>query len=105
MRSQVSWLDVQICESGSSEFGSSRLPTVTSIQLGSAVSWNVSAVPHAAQNVRVACGVERSSAGAPAVNAKASLRTVAQVTNGAPLVRRQMLQWQWLTSNGLAVIR
>jgi hypothetical protein len=38
MRSHVNWLDVQMCESGESALGSSRLPTVTSIQPGSAVS-------------------------------------------------------------------
>src|SRR5207244_2767529 len=29
----------------------------------------------------------------------------AQVTNGAPVVRRQMRQWQWLTSRVVALTR
>jgi hypothetical protein len=54
----------------------------------------VSAVPQALQKRRSACALERSSPATPAVNANAVAGTVAQVTNGAPLVRRQMLQWQ-----------
>ncbi len=81
------------------------LPTVTSTEPGRAVSRKVSAVPQAAQSWRTARGVARSSAGVPAVKTKAAAGNVAQVTNGAPVVRRQMRQWQWLTSRVVALTR
>ncbi|TMA43661.1 MAG: hypothetical protein E6J81_15655 [Deltaproteobacteria bacterium] len=81
------------------------LPTVTSTEFGRAVSRKASAVPQAAHSWRTARGVARSSAGTPAVKTKAAAGNVAQVTNGAPVVRRQMPQWQWATSRGTAVTR
>src|SRR5439155_5229710 len=104
-RSQASWLEVQMCAAGTIASGRSILPTVTSTELGRAVSRKVRAVPQAAQSWRTARGVARSSAGVPAVKAKAAAGNVAQVTNGAPVVRRQMLQWQWVTSPVVALTR
>jgi len=59
---------------------------------------------------RLAEGERRAAGGAqlagvPAVKAKAAAGNVAQVTNGAPVVRRQMLQWQWFTSCVVALTR
>jgi hypothetical protein len=41
---------------------------------------------------------EAKRAGAPAVNTSSPARTVNHVTNGAPVVRRQIEQWQWVAS-------
>ena len=94
-----------MCAAGTIASGWSMLPTVTSTEPGRAVSRKVSAVPQAAHSWRTARGVARSSAGVPAVKAKVAAGNVAQVTNGAPVVRRQMLQWQWLTSRVVALTR
>src|SRR5439155_22002133 len=104
-RSQASWLEVQMCAAGTIASGWSMLPTVTSTELGRAVSRKVSAVPQAAQSWRTARGVARSSAGVPAVKTKAAAGKVAQVTNGAPVARRRVVQWQWLTSRVVALTR
>ena len=99
------WLEVQMCAAGTTASGRSMLPTVTSTERGRAVSRKVSAVPQAAHRWRTARGVARSSAGVPAVKTSAAAGNVAHVTKGAPVVRRQMVQWQWLTSRVRALTR
>ena len=81
-----------MCDSGSIACGRSKLPTVTSIQSGRAGSRKVSAVPHAAQKLRIARADEARSVGLPATNDSPSAGTVAQVTNGAPVLFRQSEQ-------------
>jgi hypothetical protein len=57
----------------------------------------VSGVPQSGQNVRVPCSEERKLAGSPLATRNAVLGTVAQATKGAPLVRLQMEQWQFVS--------
>jgi hypothetical protein len=67
---------------------------VTSISRGACVDRKVSGVPQRGQKVRVPCTDERRSLGFPATTWNDAAGTVNQATNGAPLVRRQTLQWQ-----------
>jgi hypothetical protein len=94
-----------MCAAGTIASGLSMLPTVTSTEFGRAVSRKVSAVPQAGHSWRTAPGVAQNSAGVPAVKTSAVAGKVAQVTNGAPVMRRQIPQWQWLTSRGAAPSR
>jgi hypothetical protein len=75
-----------------STFGSSRLQSVTSISSRSARSWKVSGVPHVAQKVRSAAGVEAKRDGVPCTKEKPCAGTLNHVTNGAPLARLQSVQ-------------
>ena len=73
---------------------------VTSISSGLCADSKVSGVPQRGQNVRVPWADDRKDAGAPARNAKSARLTLNHATNGAPLVRRQIEQWQFVSSNG-----
>ena len=79
----------------------SRLPVVTSISLGKSACWNISCVPQRAQNERTPFSVELNSVGSPLVIRKSDERTLNQVTKGAPVVRRQIEQWQFVSWNGV----
>jgi hypothetical protein len=54
-------------------------------------------VPHSGQKLRVAFPLERKRRGSP-VSRNRDRGTLNQATNGAPLVRRHIEQWQidWL---------
>jgi hypothetical protein len=67
------------------------------------MDWNVNAVPQALQKVRVPCADDLKLAGDPDVNRNLSTGTVNQATNGAPLTRRQIEQWQFVSSEGAPV--
>ena len=54
---------------------------------------NVNGVPHAAQKDRMR-PAQKTFRGCPFVKRNSDRRNEAQVTNGAPLVRRQSTQWQ-----------
>jgi hypothetical protein len=71
---------------------------VTSISPGVCVERKVSGVPQRGQNVRVPCTDDRWVAGFPATTWNDATGIVNQATKGAPLVRRQMLQWQHVAS-------
>jgi hypothetical protein len=58
-------------------------------------------VPHRGQKDRVPSSVVLNRAGWPSVMLKSAYRTLNQVTNGAPVVRRQIEQWQFVSSNGV----
>jgi len=73
---------------------------VTSSSSGLCVDWKVTGVPQRGQNVRVPWSDERKVAGSPARNVKSARLTVNQATKGAPLVRRQIEQWQFVSWNG-----
>ena len=77
------------------------LPTVTSISSGVSCACHVSGVPQAPQNARVARADDARRCGSPLTTSSLSAANVAQVTNGAPLVRRQSAQWQLVTDRGL----
>jgi len=62
-----------------------------------------SGVPQSQQKLRVAFGVELKLPGSPRNQRKFGRFTVNQVTNGAPLVRRQIEQWQLVRANGSPV--
>ena len=64
---------------------------------------NVSCVPQRAQNVRVPDGLDANFAGWPWVIWNSSGRTLNHVTKGAPVVRRQIEQWQLVALNGAPV--
>ena len=76
---------------------------VTSISPGQSVPSKVNWVPQAGQKLRVPFGLERKRVGAPATNRSSDGRTLNQVTNGAPVVRRQIEQWQLVSWNGVPV--
>jgi len=56
---------------------------------------NVKGVPQCGQN-DLSRPAHRSSRACPVVNRKPLDRNEAHVTNGAPLLRRQSEQWQWV---------
>jgi hypothetical protein len=66
------------------------------------VDWKVSGVPQPEQKVRTPRVEDRKLEGLPEVIRNAVSGTVNQVTNAAPLVRRQMEQWQFVSSDGEA---
>ena len=90
---------------GTTRSGWSSEPIVTSIASGLRVDVKVSGVPQRGQNVRSPCSEDRNRAGSPATNAKSPRRTLNHATNGAPLVRRQIVQWQFVSSNGASSAR
>ena len=66
---------------------------LTSISFGYSSDSNVSWVPQRGQKLREACSDERNRAGSPC-SSKLARGTVSQATNGAPVVPRQIVQWQ-----------
>ena len=86
---------------GGAKLGSSRLPVVTSISSGKSACSNVSCVPHREQNERMPVAVELYRVGCPLMIRKSDERKLNQVTKGAPVVRRQIEQWQFVSSNGV----
>jgi hypothetical protein len=60
-------------------------------------------VPQWAQKLRVAWVLERNWDGLPDRHRNSDGLTLNQATNGAPLVRRQIEQWQLVSSNGVPV--
>jgi hypothetical protein len=62
-------------------------------------------VPQFEQNWRNAMSEESKRAGLPLVKTNAADRKVAQDTKAAPLARRQISQWQWVSLVGLPVVR
>jgi hypothetical protein len=66
---------------------------------------NVSDVPQVEQKLRWVPGEDWCAAGRGVSQANASLRTPSQVVNGAPVERRQSLQWHFATQLGLPVTR
>ena len=85
---------------GGNAFGSSRLHVVTSTSCAKSSCSNVSCVPQAAQKLRSAFGVERKLAGLPFMTLNCDRGTLNHATNGAPVVRRQIEQWQLDSLNG-----
>jgi hypothetical protein len=63
-----------------------------SISPGLFLDSNVSGVPQLGQNVRSACADDLKLAGLPIVKRSELAGTVNHATNGAPLVRRQVVQ-------------
>jgi hypothetical protein len=60
-------------------------------------------VPQWGQNVRTALRLERKLVGSPDSRRNSDGRTLNQATNGAPVVRRQIEQWQLVSLNGVPV--
>jgi len=73
---------------------------VTSISSGDRSEAKVSGVPQRGQKLRVPCADERNDVGWPVTMLKVESGTVNQVTNGAPLVPRQIAQWQFVSLEG-----
>jgi hypothetical protein len=63
------------------------------------VSW----VPQWEQKLRVPLRLDRKRDGSPSTNRNSEGLTLNHATNGAPVVRRQMEQWQFVSWNGLPV--
>ena len=87
---------MRVLSRGGTNSGSSRLPVVTSISSGKSACSNVSCVPHREQNERTPFSVELNRIGSPLMIRKSDGRTLNQVTKGAPVVRRQIEQWQFV---------
>ena len=102
MRIQGSRSSNQVWSAGITLAGSSKLHTVTSISGASGLVRNVSGVPQYGQNARQR-PAHRIPRGNPVSNLKSSQRKEAQVTKGAPLLRRQSAQWQWVMLWGVPV--
>jgi hypothetical protein len=85
---------------GGTAFGSSRLHVVMSISSGCFALSNVSGVPHLGQKLRVPWALELKRAGVPRTKRKLARGTLNHATKGAPLVRRQIEQWQLVSWNG-----
>jgi hypothetical protein len=60
-------------------------------------------VPQWPQQLRIAFTLDRKRDGVPDANRNSDGLTLNQATNGAPVVRRQMEQWQFVSSNGMPV--
>ena len=86
---------------GGTNSGLSRLPVVTSISSGKSVCSNVSCVPHREQNERSPFSVELYRVGSPLMIRKSDEHALNQSHEGAPVVRRQIEQWQFVSSNGV----
>jgi len=93
---QLSRLLVRVLSRGTAKFGLSRLAVVTSISSGKSALTKVSCVPHSEQKDRLPFAVELKRAGQPLVKRKSTDRTLNHVANGAPVVRRQIEQWQFV---------
>src|SRR5262249_14064848 len=90
----TSRLLVRVLSFGGTNSGLSRLQVVTSISSLNSACLNVSCVPHREQNDRSPCLVVLNRVGSPLIIWKSAGRTLNQATNGAPVVRRQIEQWQ-----------
>jgi len=77
---------------------------VTSSSSGWRVDWKVSGVPQPEQKVRVPCSDDWKLAGRPDRKRNDAAGTLNQATNGAPLARRQIEQWQAVWRDGSAVV-
>jgi hypothetical protein len=71
--------------------------------VGIVVALNVSWVPQWPQKLRVALALDRKREGLPHANRKSDGLTLNHATNGAPVVRRHMEQWQFVSWNGMPV--
>jgi hypothetical protein len=60
-------------------------------------------VPQWAQKLRVPFALDRKRTGSPDTTRNSDGRTLNQATNGAPVVRRQIEQWQLVSWNGVPV--
>src|SRR5207247_9999924 len=85
----------QVWSAGVTVVGWSKLQTVTSISSASAAARKVSGVPQFGQNERRR-PAHGNSLGFPVVNLKPLQLNDAHVTKGAPPLRRQSKQWQWV---------
>ena len=85
---------VQVWSRGGAAAGASREQVVTSTSSGNRDDRNVSGVLQRGQNERVPWFDERKLCGSPPTNRKLAAGAVIQATNGAPLTRRQIEQWQ-----------
>src|SRR6185369_1755547 len=88
----------RVWSAGAIRFGSSRLQVVRSISSRAPSSSKASWVPHSGQKLRVAFSLDLNLAGSPAKR-NCERGTLNQATNGAPLVRRQIEQWQLVRLN------
>jgi hypothetical protein len=84
-----------VLSSGGTTLGSSRLQVVTSISAGKSELSKVSWVPQPGQNDRVPFSLDLNRTGLPLTKRNSPGRTLNHVTNGAPVVRRQIEQWQF----------
>jgi hypothetical protein len=97
----LSLLLVRVWSLGGSAFGSSRLHVVTSISSEKSVCSKVSRVPHCGQKLLVPFGVDLNRVGSPHTRRNWDRGTPNYVTNGAPVVRRQIEQWQFVSSKAV----
>jgi hypothetical protein len=67
---------------------------VTSISCGKSALSKVKALPHWPQKLRVPRALEENRTGVPRVTLNWLRGTLNQATMGAPLARRQVVQWQ-----------
>jgi hypothetical protein len=74
---------------------------VTSISLGKSSVSKVSCVPQFAQKVLVPLRVDLNRAGSPSVNRNWVRSMLNQATEAAPVVPRQIAQWQLVSWNGM----
>jgi hypothetical protein len=65
-----------------------------------ALESNVSCVPHSGQKLRVPLALDLRRAGSPPTMRNCERGTLNHATNGAPVVRRQIEQWQLVWLNG-----
>ena len=90
---------------GAKRSGSSSDALVMSMVAGSAACSYVSPLPQRPQNLRVTPGDDPNCTGAPDSHAKAERLTVNHATAGAPLARRQLVQWHIAELAGVAAMR
>jgi hypothetical protein len=69
---------------------------VTSISFAASSCSNVSWVPQRGQKVRIPFGLDLNRVGTPCTSRNSDRGTLNQATNGAPVVRRQIEQWQFV---------
>ena len=93
---------MRVLSHGGTNSGSSRVPVVTSISSGKSVCSNVSCVTYREQNERTPLAVELNCVGSPLMRRKFDERTLNEVTKGTSVVRRQIKQWQFVSSNGVS---
>jgi hypothetical protein len=91
---------VWILTRGGTSFGLSRLAVVMPISSGKSVCSPVSWVPQREQNDRTVFAVELNRTGRPLMMRNSIDLTLNMLRNGAPVVRRQIEQWQFVSRNG-----
>ncbi len=91
---QLNLLLSQVWSLGRTLSGSSRLQIVTSTSFGKSSVSKVNWVPHCAQNERVPRRVDLKRVGSPAVKRNCERSRLNQATEAAPVVPRQIAQWQ-----------